>query len=308
MIAGLDYDLFACIADLGSISAAADKLGISVPMASKRLARLEARLGTRLINRSTRRLALTGAGLQFRDDVVAILNAIQTAEERLVGATRLLSGPIRVSAPTSFGRMHVAPYLKPFLDAHPQVDLELNLTDDLVDLLALGIDVAVRIAEVPGRIAEVPVSGAGPAPGICLLAPNRRILCAAPGYLAHHGTPAALKDLAQHRTLAAQGQSPWRLSGPDGPVTVDPRSIVRTNSSEVVRELAIAGMGIALRSLWDVNADLAAGRLVRVLDAWQGLTDVHIHAAFLPSPSQPRRVTAFIDYLRQLFQPVPPWE
>jgi DNA-binding transcriptional LysR family regulator len=301
MIAGLDYDLFACIADQGSISAAADKLGISVPMASKRLARLEARLGTRLINRSTRRLALTGAGQQFRDDVVAILNAIQTAEERLVGATRLLSGPIRISAPTSFGRMHVAPYLKPFLDAHPQVDLELNLTDDLVDLLALGIDVAVRIAEVPVRAA------AAPPPGICLLAPNRRILCAAPGYLARHGTPATLKDLAQHRTLAAQWQSPWRLAGPDGPVTVDPRSLVRTNSSEVVRELALAGMGIALRSLWDVNADLAAGRLVRVLDAWQGLTDVHIHAAFLPSPSQPRRVTAFIDYLRELFQPVPPW-
>lgn len=291
-----DYELFARIAELGSISAAAARLGISVPMASKRLARLEARLGTRLINRSTRRLVLTPAGLQFRDDVAAILDAIEAAEERLVGSTRRVAGPLRVSAPTSFGRMHVAPYLRPFCDAHPDVELELNLTDALVDLMADGVDVALRIARIEA-----------PAPGVTPLVPNARVLCASPDYLARHGTPRTLRDLARHRRLAADGQSPWRLSGPDGPVVFEPRSVVRTNSSEVVRELALAGMGIALRSLWDVHGDLAAGRLVRVLPQWQGLTDVHIHAVTLPGPAQPVRVSAFIAYLAGLYQPTAPW-
>lgn len=291
-----DYELFARIAELGSISAAAARLGISVPMASKRLARLEARLGTRLINRSTRRLVLTMAGQQFRDDVTMILDAIDAAEERLVGTTRRMAGPIRVSAPTSFGRMHVAPYLRGFCDAHPDVDLELNLSDALVDLMADGFDVALRIARIEA-----------PGPGITLLAPNARVLCASPDYLARHGPLRTLRDLAQHRRLAAEGQSPWRLVGADGPVTFDPRSVVRTNSSEVVRELALAGMGIALRSLWDVHGDLAAGRLVRVLPQWRGQTDVHIHAATLPSPAPPARIAAFIAYLAALYQPSPPW-
>ena len=291
-----DYELFARIAELGSISAAAARLGISVPMASKRLARLEARLGTRLINRSTRRLVLTAAGQQFRDDVAAILDAIEAAEERLVGSTRRIAGPLRVSAPTSFGRMHVAPYLRPFCDTHPDVDLELNLTDALVDLMADGVDIALRIARIEA-----------PAPGVTLLAPNARVLCASPDYLAREGSPRTLRDLARHRRLAADGQSPWRLSGVDGPVLFEPRSVVRTNSSEVVRELALAGMGIALRSLWDVHGDLAAGRLVRVLPQWQGQTDVHIHAVTLPGPAPAARVSAFVSYLAALYQPTPPW-
>ncbi|KUR80539.1 LysR family transcriptional regulator [Novosphingobium sp. FSW06-99] len=297
MIDATDYELFARIAELGSISAAANTLGLSVPMASKRLARLEARLGTRLINRSTRRIVLTTTGAQFRDDVVAILDAIQQAEERLAGTMQRLSGPVRISAPTSFGRLHVAPYLKPFLDAHPGVDLELTLTDAFVDLLQDGVDLAVRIAGPPPAALQANV-----------LAPNRRILCAAPAYLHAHGTPETLKDLHQHKTLAAQGQSPWRLSGPDGNLAFDVKPVVRTNSSEVVREMALAGMGVALRSLWDVNADLAAGRLVRVLDAWQGMAGIDIMAVHLRRPELPRRVTAFIDHLRRLYHPAPPWE
>ena len=297
MTDAIDYDLFARIAELGSISAAAARLGISPPMASKRLARLEARLGARLINRSTRRIALTAAGQQFRDDAVAILNAIHSAEARAAGTTQTLSGPLRVSAPTSFGRMHIAPYLKPFLDVHPQIEFTLDLADSFVDVLADGIDVAVRIAgTVPAALHST------------VLAPNRRILCAAPAYLARHGAPLSLRDLHHHRLLAAQGQSPWRLAGPEGRVTFDVKSAVQTNSSEVVRELALTGLGIALRSLWDVTADLASGRLVQVLNSHQGLPDVHIHAVHLRSPAQPRRVTAFIDHLRDLYQPVPPWE
>ena len=296
MTDAIDYDLFARIADLGSISAAGRALGISAPMASKRLARLEERLGTRLINRSTRRIELTKAGQRFRDDVVAIIDAIRTAEENIMGEAQLLSGPIRIAAPTSFGRLHIAPHLGPFLAMHPKVDLELNLSDQFTDLLSDDVDLAIRSASA------VPTT-------LCshILAPNHRILCAAPAYLAAHTAPAKLKDLHQHRLLAARGQSPWRLSGPDGAVPLDVRSYVGTNSSEVVRELALAGLGIALRSLWDISEDLAAGRLVRVMGAYQGLADVHIHAVHLRGPTQPRRVMAFIDYLRQLYHPTPPW-
>ena len=291
-----DYLLYCRIIELGSISAAAGHLGLSVPMASKRLARLEARLGTRLINRSTRRIEPTAAGLAFHADALAILAAIQQAEARAAGTTQSLAGRLRVSAPTSFGRLHVAPWLGDFLDAHPELEFTLDLTDRFVDVLADGIDVAIRIGgSVPASLQAT------------TLAPNRRILCAAPAYLARAGTPADLRDLHRHRLLAADGQSPWRLTGPQGRVAFEVRPAVRTNSSEVVRELALGGQGIALRSIWDINRDLAAGRLVQVMPDHEGNRDVHIQAVHARAPDPPRRISAFVGWLRALYQPAPPW-
>jgi DNA-binding transcriptional LysR family regulator len=292
-----DYELFARVAELGSVSAAGRALGLSAPMASKRLARLETRLGVRLVNRTTRRTALTGAGQRFHEDVLAILAAIRDAEARLSGETVGPTGLLRVSAPTSFGRLHVAPHLKTFLHAYPEVELELNLSDAFSDLMDDGVDLAVRITRAAPAALQVHA-----------LAPNRRILCAAPAYLEAHGQPATLRDLHRHALLAAQGQAPWRLTSPEGAVAVDLKSRVRTNSSEVVRELVLAGVGVALRSLWDVSADLASGRLVRVLEVYEGSPDVRICAVHPRSPLTPPRVTAFIDFLRGLYLPRPPWE
>lgn len=297
-----DYALFARIVESGSLSAAGRAVGLSPAMVSKRLARLEARLGAALVNRTTRRLALTETGERFHRDVLAILKAVEEAEARVAGQSAGPSGLLRVSAPTSFGRLHIAPHLKCFLDDYPRVELDLDLSDGFVDLMAERIDVAVRITPAVGG-------------GVTArrLATNRRILCAAPAYIAEHGAPEDTAALARHRLLAATGQFPWRLSGADEnsgarTVAIDGTSRVRTNSSEVVRELCIAGVGIALRSLWDVSADLAAGRLVRILPDCEGSADVGIYAVSPRRTEIAPAVRAFTDFLEGLYGPVPPWE
>jgi DNA-binding transcriptional LysR family regulator len=292
-----DYALFAAVVEEGSLSAAGRALKLSPAMASKRLAALEARLGARLIQRTTRRSVLTDVGQAFYEQVVTILSAIRQAEMMVAGRTGMPSGRLRVSVPTSFGRMHIAPRLKDFLDAYPDIALEIELTDHFVDLVAERIDVAVRIGLPPDSTLTAH-----------RLAPNRRLLCASPDYIATHGAPEDTKALRDHTLLAAVGQLPWLLTGPEGPIVIDGESRVRTNSSEIVRELVLAGAGIALRSTWDIALQLRAGSLVQVLPDYAGTSDVGIYAvrprADLISPN----VRAFIDFLDALYTPEPPWE
>jgi len=295
-IGGGDYRLFAAVIAHGSLSAAGRALGISSPMMSKRLARLEHRLGTRLVHRTTRRLALTEVGKRFHEEVVAILAAAADAERRASGQPGRVRGPLRLSAPTSFGRMHIAPHLGRFLDRFPDIALTLDLSDGFSDLIAERIDLAIRIT-----------SEMSPQLTAHRLATSRRVLCAAPAYRERYGLPDDVTSLRDHRLLAATGQLPWRLVGPHGLNLLEGESAVRTNSSEVVRELAIAGNGIALRSLWDVGRDLAAGRLERVLPDYEGSSDVGIYAVHPRTAIVSPNVTAMIDYLTELFDRDPPW-
>lgn len=289
-----DYELFARAVEAGSLSAAGRMLMISPAMMSKRIARLEARLGVRLVHRTTRRLALTEEGAILHRDIVAILDAIAQAEDRVTNRLRSAIGPLRVSAPTSFGRLHVAPHVGDFLAAYPAIELELNLTDAYVDLLAEQIDVAIRItSDIPASLDAQ------------LLAANGRILCASPAYVAEHGAPERIEDLARHRLLAADGQLPWRLVNGRGRKLVDGRSHVRTNSSEIVRELALSGVGIALRSLWDVGPQLAEGQLVRLLHGWEGPGDLGVHAVYPRAAFRPPVVDAFVGFLRDRFEGAP---
>ncbi|RJF85388.1 LysR family transcriptional regulator [Sphingomonas cavernae] len=291
-----DYALFVRVVESGSISAAARALRLSPAMVSKRLARLEARLGTRLAHRTTRRLVTTEAGQRFYDDLVRILAAASEAEARVAGHG-VPAGRLRVTAPTSFGRMHIAPHIKPFLDQHPRIALELDLSDGFTDLVGGRFDMAIRI------------SGAGEGNLVAhRLAANRRILCTAPDYLAEAGAPATLADLARHRLLAAENQLPWRIEGPDGLSVIDGESIVRTNSSEVVRELAISGLGIALRSTWDIAGELRSGRLQRVLRDHEGASDVSIQAVYPRAALTPAPVRLFTEWLGRIFAPVAPWD
>lgn len=292
-----DYALFAAVVEEGSLSAAGRALKLSPAMVSKRLAALEKRLGARLIQRTTRRSVLTDVGQAFHEQVVTILSAIRQAELMVAGRTGTPSGRLRVSVPTSFGRLHIAPWLKDFLDAYPAIDLDIDLTDHFVDLIAERIDVAVRIGLPPDNTLAAH-----------RLAANRRLLCASPSYIAAHGEPRGTGDLRHHALLAATGQLPWRLTGPDGAVVIDGESRVRTNSSEVVRELVLAGAGIALRSTWDIAEQLRAGSLVRILSNHEGVSDIGIYAvrprAELISPN----VRAFVGFLERLYAPTPPWD
>lgn len=292
-----DYRLFAQIVASGSLAGAARVLRLSPPMVSKRLARLEQRLGAELIRRTTRRLELTEQGARFHADVLAILSSIDDAEARVAGRTLEPKGPLRIAAPTSFGRMFIAPLLPSFLERFPEVRIEIELSDGFTDLLAERIDLAVRITARVDRGLEA-----------VRLAPSRRILCASPAYLAARGTPASIRDLAGHRLLAARGQLPWRLTANGRPVTIDAESVVATNSSEVVRELTLGGVGIALRSLWDIRPDLAEGRVMRVLPDHQGSDDVAIYAIRPAGQHRAASVGAFTEHLLRHFSPVPPWE
>ena len=292
-----DYALFARIVDKGSLSAAGRSLRLSPAMVSKRLARLEARLGTQLIRRTTRRLELTENGAGFHRDIVAILTAAEEAEARLAGRVREPAGPLRITAPTSFGRLYIAPLLAAFLGSYPKVEVELDLSDDYRDLLSERIDLAIRITADPGQGVNAD-----------RLATSSRVLCAAPTYLARHPAPTSLNELRRHSLLATHGQLPWRLSRSGRSVRFAGDSVVGTNSSEVVRELALAGTGIALRSLWDVGPDLARGRLVRVLPQYEGSADVGIYALQPAVRLVPASVSLFSASLRACFQPRPPWE
>lgn len=292
-----DHELFVAIVEEGGLAAAGRRLHVSPAMMSKRLSRLEDRLGAKLVHRTTRRLALTPAGQRLHDDLRPILSALEEAERRASGQTAQATGPLRVTAPTSFGRLHLAPHLQRFLDDRAGVELTVHLSDDYSDLLDGRFDLAIRITADPG-------------PGLVArkLAANRRILCAAPAYLDRFGTPARVGDLKAHRLLAADGQMPWRLIGPKGPAKVEGQSHVRTNSSELVREMALAGGGVALRSLWDVSDALARGDLVRLLPDHEGAADVAIFAVHLPHAHPPLALSAFIDFLVTIYCPAPPWE
>lgn len=293
----VEYEIFVRALEEGSLSAAARRLDLSPAVASRRLARLEDRLGVRLIERTSRRLAPTEAGRLVYDRAAQLLEGVEDLEAVVSRRTTQARGLLRVSAPTSFGRRRLAPLLQPFLAAQPRLTLELNLTDAFVDLMAEDVDVAVRIGSYEAAD-----------PLMHRLAPNRRVLCASPAYLAEHGAPESLDDLRRHAQLAAENQSIWRLEGPEGAVVFRARSRVRTNSSEVARELALAGAGVALRSTWDVGDELRDGRLKVVLPQYAGSSDVAIFALTAGRARAETRVRAFIEFLSGLYGETPEWD
>jgi Transcriptional regulator len=292
-----DLEVFARVIALGSMSLAARSLGLSPAVVSKRIKRLEDRLGTRLLQRTTRQISLTEAGQGFHERVLAVLAGLEEAEAFAAGRSSEVRGSLKISAPTSFGRMHIAPHLKRFMDAHPDLAIHLVLSDEFTDIVAGGFDLAIRIAELTDSSLVAR-----------RLAPVRRILCAAPDYIAEHGAPETIEDLKHHRCLPAHNHDAWRLEGPEGLISIRPEGMLITNSSEVIREAVIAGLGIALRSTWDVGPELKEGKLVQVLPAYEGSHNVTLSAVYPSRQFLPAKVRLFIDYLAELYGPTPYWE
>lgn len=292
MVPWEEYRLFVAVVENGGLSAAGRVLGMSPAKLSKRILQLENRLGTKLLNRTTRRVSTTLSGQKFYEDAAAILAEVERAEAGVRGDKNKPAGPLRVTAPTSLGRLKIVPHLPKFIEQFPEIDLEVNLSDEFVDLMGGKFDLAVRIA-TEGQAGLV----------MHRLSANHRILCAAPDYLDRHGHPADLDDLQQnHKILATIAQLPWRLRGPDGDVTFAGRSLIRTNSSEVVRELAIGGVGIALRSTWDVSGELKQGNLLPVLKNYTGAAGTSIYAAFPGNGPMHPTARVFIDFLSRIFR------
>jgi DNA-binding transcriptional LysR family regulator len=292
-----DLDVFSRVIALGSMSLAARDMGLSPAVVSKRIKRLEERLGTRLLQRTTRQISLTEAGQGYYERVIGVLAGLEEAEAFAAGRAQQVTGSLKISAPTSFGRMHIAPHLKAFMQAHPQLSLQLMLSDEFTDIVGGGYDMAIRIND-PTDSSLVAKK----------LATVRRVLCASPDYIAEHGTPQTLDDLKHHHCIPAHNNESWRLVGPQGPINYRPDGMLITNSSEVIREAVLAGLGIALRSTWDVGAELKNGRLIQVLPAYEGSRHLSLSAVYPSRQFLPAKIRLFIDYLAALYGPVPYWE
>ncbi|KIH83551.1 LysR family transcriptional regulator [Pseudomonas batumici] len=271
----------------GSLSAAARDLGVGLAVVSKRLMALERRAGQRLINRTTRTLSATSEGLALSAHVDRILEELEAAESRMAVGAEEPFGRLRVSSPISFGRIHLVPLVAELVERHPRLDIELRLDDRLVDLTYERIDVAVRIGQ-PRDSSAI----------LRKLADNRRILVAAPAYLERHGEPGSLQDLERHGCLRYDDPSqPWRLEGPGNEVIeFQPRARLHANSGDAVRDWAIAGHGIMLKSSVDVADDLAAGRLVHILRDWHSAS-APIYALLPSRRFTPSKTKVFLDAL-----------
>ncbi|CAJ97041.1 Transcriptional regulator, LysR-family [Cupriavidus necator] len=296
-----DIGLFLRVLDLGSISAAARSLDLSVAVASQRLQRLERELGVRLLHRTTRRLHATPEGVVLAEQGRALVDDLEALGTSLRQAGTGVSGTLRVTTSSSFGRLYISPLLPEFLALHPGLTLSVNLTDNVLDLVSAGFDLAIRIGVLDDSTLVAR-----------RLANNRRLLCAAPDYLRRRGTPRTPQDLARHDCLVLVGsqgrQDVWRLGdGAGGEIAVRVRGRIEANTGELLSDAALAGFGIALHSTWHVCADLRAGRLVQVLPDYP-LADTGIYAVMPQRRLVPPRVRAFVDFLAGRFGDNPPWE
>jgi len=276
---------FVRIVGAGSLSAAGREMGLALSVVSKRLATLERRTEARLLARSTRRLALTEEGQVLYERAQRILTEVDEAEAALTHGRVEAQGVLRVSATVAFGRAHVSPVCRDLVRAHPKLSIDLTLTDRLVELIDEGMDVVVRI-------------GAPKDSGLVMrkLIDNHRVVVGAPDYLERHGTPTVPAELEDHECLHYRGVgSHWRLVGPGGDVVeVQAAARLRSDNGEVAHDWALAGCGLIMKSWVDVEPDLRAGRLVRVLPEWR--SDPAPVCALFPSSRQlPTRVRLFLD-------------
>jgi DNA-binding transcriptional LysR family regulator len=298
-------EAFVCAVESGSLAQAARTIGITPAMLGRRVDALERRLGVKLLHRSTRHLGVTEEGAVFVEQCKRTLGEIETAEDLMRAGRHTAVGHLRLTAPAGFGRRHVAPHAPAFLAMHPEVQVSFDLTDRVVDLTREGFDLGIRIG---GAVDPDLVS--------TRLARNLRVVCAAPAYLERRGVPHTLDDLAQHECLVitpTSGQAAvWSFRAPDRagdrakeragerPVNVRVQGSLDCNDGELLHRWAREGLGLAWRSTWEIQAELARGELVTVLDDF-ALPDYDILAVFPRQTHVPAKVRFFVDHLKQLY-------
>ena len=293
---------FVKVVGAGSLTRAARDLGLSPAMVSRSLASLEARLGARLIHRTTRRLHLTDEGAAYYDACVRLLGEIDEANAAASAGRGVPQGTLRVALPAAFGHRQVAPLVPRFAQRYPKVRLALHLSDRAVNIVEEGYDVAIRIGELEDSSLAARK-----------LAPNRRVICASPSYLARHGTPHTPDDLARHNCLVTSWEHgfsmSWEYRDPEGrPGAVRVSGDYACDNWEVLREWAVAGLGVALKSTWDVRDQLEDGSLVALCPGYTFDTDVAIYAVYPHRRYLPAKTRAFIDFLAECFGPEPSWD
>ncbi len=293
-----DLGFFSTLASAGSLGAAARELGITTPAVSKHLALMESRIGVSLVNRTTRRMSLTPEGELYLENARRILSDIDGMEELLGVSKATPRGLLRVNATLGFGRSHVAPLISRFVRKHPQVEVQLQLSVNPPPLTEDSFDVCIRFGAPPdARVIARHI------------APNRRLLCAAPAYLAKHGFPKVPNDLTKHNCIGIrQGEEAygvWRLTSGRGrgasTESVKTRGNLTTNDGEIAVNWALDGHGILMRAEWDIERYLRNGRLVQVLPQYF-TPDADIHAVYPQRHQLAARVRAFVDFVALTFK------
>lgn len=291
---------FVEVAQRGSLSAAAREEGITPAMVGRRVDQLEERLGVKLFKRSTRKVTLTPEGTTFYEDCHRILSDLRSAEDALSIGARSASGRLIITAPTSFGRKHIAPHLPAFIAEHPNLAITMHLSERLVDLKNERFDLAIRIADL--KSADLIAAR---------LARNHRVVCGAPAYIKRAGRPKVLADLARHNCLVTSTEDGvadgWHFQEKGKPVSVKVGGSLQCNDGEVLTRWAISGEGLAWRSAWEVSEEVKRGRLVTVLDEYANPGN-HVYAVYPERRLLPAKVKFFIEFLRKAFGDPPYWE
>ncbi|MAI90343.1 LysR family transcriptional regulator [Ponticaulis sp.] len=281
-----DFLVFDAIARTGSLSAAAEQLGMSLSAVSRRLQHIEGRLDLRLVNRTTRTLSLTTEGEEFSRRAASVLDSVHHADEMSDADT--CTGTIRLTASVAFAQRQLAPRLAQFQALHPKVSFELITTDRLIDLVENKLDLAIRQSYRGGAdMIARRIAGDG------------EIYCASPEYVSRHGAPSAPSDLSSHRALCVGNPPPrvWPLNRDDKHIDVPITPTVTSTDGEVVHTVALKGGGVVLKSAWDVIDDIRSGKLVRVLPDWWGRPKA-LRALLPMRKHQPERVRIFLDWLQ----------
>lgn len=296
----LAMQVFVSVVETGSFVRAAERMHLSTSAASRHVADLEKSLGARLLQRSTRRLSLTESGGLYFERCRQILADLDEADALAGAGTTQPKGKLRISLPHSFGLRYVGPRIPDFCRRYPGMQLEVNFSDRIVDLVEDGIDVAIRISEkLQNTLIARP------------LAHIRMALCASPAYLAEMGTPGTPEELRDHRCLTydyAPFGDTWHFLRNNNEIAVPVKSAFRTNSGDMTRLAALAGQGIVLQPTFLVGDDLRAGTLVRVLAAYD-LPEPTAHAVYPSGARSSARVRAFVEYFTEVFGgDTPPWD
>ena len=288
---------FVSVSTRGSLTAAAKAEGVAPAIMGRRLDALEERLGVKLLVRTTRRISLTHEGSAFLEDCQRLLADVANAEASVSAGGVKASGHLRITAPAGFGRRHVAPLVPRFHALHPEVTISLNLSDRVVDLAGEGFDCAVRVGDLPDS-SLVSVR----------LADNRRLCVATPAYLEQHGTPRHPAELSRHACLTLSSDASqtrgWAFRVPNGAdhelVHFKPGGPLDCTDGQVLHDWCLSGLGIAWRSTWEVEGEIAAGRLVQVLADFAAPAN-GIYAVFPQRKHLPLRVRLWIDFLKQSY-------
>jgi DNA-binding transcriptional LysR family regulator len=295
----LELSVFCCVVKHASYAKAADELLLSPSGVSRIVSRLEDRLGVRLLQRTTRSLRLTEAGMAFHGRATQILADLTDAEAEVQETVVRPRGTLRVTAPVVFGQLYLAPMLGELARRFPELSFEVSLTNSFVDLVEDGMDLAIRI----GQLSDSRLI----ARRLCT---NQRVLVASPEYLARRGTPKEPADLAEHDCVLFSGFSrprEWKLLGPGGPVTVEVSGRIASNNMEVMTSAGKQGLGISLGATMSVGPALVTGELVRVLGDYQ-FEPTAIFAVYPSARQLSTKVRATVDFLIETLQDPPSWD